>query len=211
MRGLLAGLLVLVLVAVGAPAAWVVVHNEAANRVEAVFEAPAAARVRTAGRVYRVATEELAIDKAGELAAAGASVAAGVEIPARRGYPEPEALAPLVNAAGEAVGLARIVVDAETLELVAAVDTASPRRSWARQRAQIASNRVERAAVVEGLRGLRVSMTNTLAQALAIDPAAFPAGAQRVQMQATRKALADGARDANEFRRVMLRYLKATE
>ena len=40
MRGLLAGLLVLV--AVGAPAAWVVVHNEAANRVEAVFEAAAA-------------------------------------------------------------------------------------------------------------------------------------------------------------------------
>jgi hypothetical protein len=56
---------------------------------------------------------------------------------ARRAYPSPDSLAPLVDANGAVVGMARIVVNASSLEPVAVVDSASPQRPWAEQQAAI--------------------------------------------------------------------------
>jgi cysteine synthase len=50
-------------------------------------------------------------------------------------YPLPDVVVPLVGTNGVQVGTARIVVDRETMQAVAVVDSASPQKPWAEQRA----------------------------------------------------------------------------
>lgn len=50
-------------------------------------------------------------------------------------YPAPDVTVPMLDSAGHAVGTARIVVDAATLDPVVVINSASPQRPWAEQRA----------------------------------------------------------------------------
>ena len=50
-------------------------------------------------------------------------------------FPSPDIVVPLVGTNGVQVGTARIVVDRETMQAVAVVDSASPQKPWAEQRA----------------------------------------------------------------------------
>jgi hypothetical protein len=131
-------------------------------------------------------------------------------IVASQSYPSPDITVPMVDADGDSVGTARILVDPDTMEVRAVINSASPQRTWSDQKAQLASNATERAAVVSALKVLKTTMTNSIAQAQAIDPAAWT-GAQRTQMQAVRRVLIDQAQDCNAMRRALLRYLKTTE
>lgn len=50
-------------------------------------------------------------------------------------FPSPDIVVPLLGTNGVQVGTARIVVDRETMQAVAVVDSASPQKPWAEQRA----------------------------------------------------------------------------
>lgn len=50
-------------------------------------------------------------------------------------YPTPDSVVPLVKPDGAQIGTARIVVDATTMQPIAVVDSASPQKPWAEQRA----------------------------------------------------------------------------
>ncbi len=49
--------------------------------------------------------------------------------------PAPEVFVPMLNSDGEPVGTARLIVDSDTLELVAVINSESPQRTWAEQKA----------------------------------------------------------------------------
>jgi len=49
--------------------------------------------------------------------------------------PDPETFVPILDADGEPVGTARLIVDSDTLELVAVINSESPQRTWAEQKA----------------------------------------------------------------------------
>lgn len=142
-------------------------------------------------------------------------------------YPAPDITVPMVNTNGNPIGTCRIVVDAATLEPVAVINTASPQRPWSEQRAAIASNRTDRAAVVSTLKALKTSMTNTIAnatnalgeaQALSVATATWTNSNQRAYLNAARVAAVDAARaakqsadDLNALRKVLLQYFKEIE
>jgi hypothetical protein len=50
-------------------------------------------------------------------------------------FPQPDLVVPTLDINGNQVGTARILVDAETLAVIAVIDTASPQRPWSEQRA----------------------------------------------------------------------------
>ena len=66
-------------------------------------------------------------------------------------YPEPDVTVPLVDTNGTTIGTARILVDAETLQPLAVVNSASPQKPWTEQNAQrkeiLAALKAERVAL----------------------------------------------------------------
>ena len=129
---------------------------------------------------------------------------------AMEAYPLPESVVPLIGTNGVQVGTARIVVDATTMQPIAVVNSASPQKSWAEQRAEYQASASSRASIVTELKGLKTSMTNAIAVAQAIDPTAWT-GAQRTQMQAVRRGLIDQAQNSNALRRMLLKYFRVNE
>jgi hypothetical protein len=138
-------------------------------------------------------------------------------------YPAPDVTLPLVRGTN-VIGKARPVVDADTMETINLVDTASPQTTMPKQWAQAASNRAERASIVTALKALKETATNTIAQAQAsvttaqaIAPTAWT-GTQRTEAQKIRAAIIDAdrntlqvARDYNDLRKLLLRYFKEAE
>jgi hypothetical protein len=140
-----------------------------------------------------------------------------------RTYPSPDVTLPLMRGSN-IVGTARPIVDADTMETINVIDTASPQKTLAEQLAQMASNRAERASIVTALKALKETATNTIAQAQAsvttaqaIAPTAWT-GTQRTEAQKMRAAIIEAdkntlqvARDYNDLRKLLLRYFKEAE
>lgn len=64
--------------------------------------------------------------------------------------------------------------------------------------------------LIEALKGLKGAMTNSIAQAQAIDPSVFT-GAQKTQIQAIRKTMIDNAQAVNDLRKELLRFYKVEQ
>ena len=95
------------------------------------------------------AAEAWRIPSAEQIAAKEAAAAAeAAELAACAEYPTPESVVPMVNANGDQIGTARILVDSETMEPICVVNSASPRRAWAIQKAEHSSKKTDRAAKV---------------------------------------------------------------
>lgn len=131
----------------------------------------------------------------------------------RAPYPQPEVIVPLLRD-GVPIGTATLAIDAATMEPIASTNTASPRRPWSVQRADM-TNDVGRASTLRAdVRKLKVSQTNNLAQFKAI-PAAAASGttaqqltALRAEVAALRVELVDAAQDNKELRRILAKVIK---
>ena len=80
-------------------------------------------------------------------------------------YPTPESVVPVIDeATGNQTGTARLVVDKETYEIIAVIDTASPKRPWPEQLAQF---KAKMAAKIDKGAGIRAAAASTKAAAQA--------------------------------------------
>jgi hypothetical protein len=70
-------------------------------------------------------------------------------------YPQPDYVVPTLDAQGNQVGTARILVDAETLAIIAVIDTASPQRPWTEQRAAFAERQQRNANAASTARSVK--------------------------------------------------------
>jgi hypothetical protein len=111
-------------------------------------------------------------------------------------YPRPDSLVPMIDTNGVSVGLARVLVDRETLEVIAVIDTASPKREWAQQRAAavalLAARTAEKAAKASEAAAAKASRDKAAADAKAAGTAAASANsvvALRAQVQALAAAV----------------------
>lgn len=68
--------------------------------------------------------------------------------------PDPETFVPILDADGEPVGTARLIVDSDTMELVAVINSESPQRTWAEQKADFMAARAAAAAAAEAAASL---------------------------------------------------------
>jgi hypothetical protein len=72
-------------------------------------------------------------------------------------YPAPEDLCPLLDTNGNVVGTALWLVDAETMQGYATTNSASPRRTWAEQRAAFVAARERKQAARDQVSGVRTN------------------------------------------------------
>jgi hypothetical protein len=121
---------------------WLIVTNVVISTWTQPASQPYA---RTDGAVVTVASN-VYYDAQGEVRASAwinTYVATNAEVQAQilaaqaAAYPTPDVTVPMVDTNGTVVGTARIVVDRETLETIAVINTASPQRPWQEQRTNI--------------------------------------------------------------------------
>lgn len=93
---------------------------------------------------YRLATAD-------EIEAWETAEAAAAEAAAALVGPQPETLVPMLDADGKPVGTARILVDTN-LQIIAVVNSASPQKPWAEQRAAYEAKAAAREARMQAAR-----------------------------------------------------------
>jgi len=115
-------------------------------------------------------------------------------------FPSPDIVVPLMGTNGVQVGTARIVVDRETMQAVAVVDSASPQKPWAEQRAAAVAEMTARAAHRANLAAIKTDLDQVEAALDQIDATttgpmgvaiAATTGATKTALQEVRKVIAD--------------------
>lgn len=116
-------------------------------------------------------------------------------------YPQPDVTVPVVDADGNPVGTARLLVDAAG-QLLIVTDSASPQRPWPDQKADAVAAQATVSTIKEQLRTLRDSLNLHVDALQAVDQTVFN-GAQRTQFANLRAGNIDVARDLKELLRIV--------
>jgi hypothetical protein len=115
-------------------------------------------------------------------------------------YPSPHIIAPMFDTNGVAVGTATLIVDADTKQVIGVVNSASPQKPWAEQRAAAVAEMTAQAAHRANLAAIKTDLDQVEAALDQIDATttgpmgvaiAATSGATKTALTEVRKVLVD--------------------